>query len=135
MIAVTSVEQSKRLIEAGISPTTADMYLIGRGITVSAQEDEYTLKAEPYYPLFEKVKRHIEAEEADKWKYCFDTSGEIEAAKDFLSRLIPVWSFSAIWDLMSTTNAVSDYLTSDKSQKVLDSLVETLIRFAKQGGV
>ena len=108
MIAVTSVEQSKRLIEAGICPMTADMYWqLFSDIDVTDQfisQDDYVLNL-----LY----------------------GD-EMVLFSVPRCIPAWSFSAIWDLMDTTNAVFDYLTSDKSQNVLDSLVETLISFAKQ---
>ena len=101
----TSVEQSKRLIGAGVDPKTADCcwshyvltYDFGHAMEVSTVE-----------PLLYS------------YPACHDGD-------------VPAWSLSAIWDLIGETSAVFEFSTSDKSQNVLCSLVENVIRFAKQG--
>jgi len=123
----TSIEQSRRLLEAGLSYQSADMYWLGSGATISPDEDEYKLNAEPYYPLYERVAESIKREREDRDKYGFDNTIEIEAREDFLSRLFPSWSLSALWKIASERGITADFNTKEESpDQVMEILMDLL---------
>ena len=115
------------LDKARVNPESADMYWLGSGATISASEDEYKLKTEPYLPLYERVKAAITREEEDSHLYGFDTSGEIKAKQDFLSRLYPAWSLSAIWQMVHEIDKTYEFPTNLSANELIDTLVATII--------
>ena len=98
----TTIEQSRRLILAGVSPDSADMYWIGSGATISPEEDDYKLVAEPYRPQNERMNDLRAKAVADRDKYGFDTSADIAFINDILVRTIPAWSLSRLLDIMKS---------------------------------
>lgn len=116
----TTIDQSKRLLEV-ISSESADMYYLGSGATISPNNDEYKLYTEPYYPLYERITEAIKRERQDHEQYGFDIGAEIKAKEDFLSRLIPAWSMSKLWDMVSEKEKVYELNTDIKDP------IETLV--------
>ena len=96
----TTIEQSRRLMLAGVSPDSADMYWIGSGATISPEGDDYKLVAEPYRPQNERLNNLHAKAVADRDIYGFDTSADIAFIDDILGRTIPAWSLSRLWDIM-----------------------------------
>ena len=85
---------------AGVSPDSADMYWIGSGATISPEEDDYKLVAEPYRPQNERMNDLRAKAVADRDKYGFDTSADIAFIDDIIARTIPAWSLSRLWEIM-----------------------------------
>lgn len=54
----TTIEQSKRLLELGVKPETADMYYSNAGIPAFSN-GEYTLYAKSYAEVMEKLNNQI----------------------------------------------------------------------------
>ena len=122
----TTIEQSKRLMKAGLDLERADMYWLGSGKTISPDEDEYKLYTEPFSPLYERVTEAIKNEKADRDNYGFDTSNEIEAKEDFLSRHFPAWSLSALWQIVHELDKTYEFPTTLSSDDLIELLVKTI---------
>lgn len=122
----TTIEQSKRLLAAGIDPKSADMYWLGSGATISPDEDEYKLYTEPFSPLYERVLAAIMRERVDCVNFGFDNVSEISAKEDFLSRLFPAWSLSRLIDLIAETGIPMNYGPMKDSADVLECAVRLL---------
>lgn len=127
----TTIEQSNRLIAAGIDTNSADMYWLGIGRTISPAEDDYKLYTEPYFPLYGLVTKAIKNEKADRENYGFDTSNEISAKEDFLSRLFPAWSLSALWQMIHDLDKTYEFPTSLSADELIETLVTTIIHRRK----
>lgn len=87
-------------MRAGVSLDSADMYWIGSGATISPEEDDYKLVAEPYRPQNERLNNLHAKAVYDRDIYGFDTSADIAFIDDILVRTIPAWSLSRLWDIM-----------------------------------
>ena len=123
----TIIEQSKRLLDAGLDPKSADMYWLGSAATISPDEDEYKLHAKPYYPLYERVTESVNRDREDRDKYGFDNTIEIKAKEDFLSRLFPAWSLSKLWDAFGLDILGGWFsLGSYSSEDMIEELVSML---------
>lgn len=104
----TTIEQSKKLLESGLALDTSDMY-------------------------YEKIKS--EDDEWHKLGYGTHPAIRMELFSFRNGLVIPAWSFAALWDIMSKSGIKYDYSTIQESEKVIDSLVEAVARFASQGRI
>lgn len=122
----TTIEQSKRLIEAGLDPKSADMSYFGHGSTVSRDEDEYDLGLIPYGPHVDKLQRHVDNDRADLRNYGLgeEKEIEIELIEDMIARTIPAWSLSRLWDICNDSGTIGWFsLASDTSEDVIEELI------------
>lgn len=108
----TTIEQGKRLLDAGLDPKTADMCYIEEIITNG-------IGCIPYKRTWSEYP-------------CVDTHEESEGP-ELVS--LPAWSLSKLWDIMLRSGVVYEYSTSESSKDVLDSLVDAVARLAKQGRI
>lgn len=120
----TTIEQSKRLIEAGLDPKSADMSYFGHGSTVSRDEDEYDLGLIPYGPHVDKLQRHVDNDRADLRNYGLGEEKEIELIEDMIARTIPAWSLSKLWDMLGL-DILGGWFSvgSSTSEDVIEELV------------
>lgn len=123
----TTIEQSRRLMLAAVSPDSADMYWIGSGATISPEEDDYKLVAEPFRPQNERLNDLRAKAVADRDKYGFDTSADIAFIDDILVRTIPAWSLSRLWDAFGL-DILGGWFSvgSSKSEDVIEELVRMM---------
>lgn len=107
----TTIEQSKRLMTAGLAPKSADMKWTnvepdadGGGYYLNKESNEYHLEVgQPYFDLNDDS--------------------------------IPAWSLSALWDLLNESKITLEYATNRSSEALIESIVTAVERFAKQGRI
>lgn len=109
----TTIEQSKRLLAAGIDPISCDMRWTneveedkGWGFIQTIQEEEYHLElGQPF----------------------FDSPDDSS---------IPAWSLSKLWDILHESGQMFyEYPTTLSADQVLESLVEAVKRSVKTGRI
>lgn len=96
---VTSIEQSKRLLEAGVSPKTTDIYAVFYP-NMSAWHYEAKDDAE-----FEKTMREI-ANEGEYYE---------------------CWSLSALWNIIHRLDKTYDFGTDMSAEELMEFLVNTIV--------
>lgn len=95
----TSIEQSKRLLDAGINPKTADMSLI---YTHSSNGDMKWMLSSGKYNRY----------------------GALEPE----GRVVPAWSIGALWDIFNATGLIFMYEISEHtSEELIESMVTRLV--------
>lgn len=102
----TTIEQSKRLLEAGYNQETADMsYIHGPVIT------------------YKDVSRVEHIEECPP----------ILVLRQELTEFVPAWSLSAIWDIFVKSGIVLNFETDEttSSEVLIDMLVQNLVNAAE----
>lgn len=91
----TSIEQSRRLINAGVNPDTADMYYIG---VQRWDGNDYSLTGE--HNLL------VKANDDEHYEYMTKNFG-ISMDEDEGTYFMPAWSVGALWDILPDTFCVS----------------------------
>ena len=107
----TTIEQSKRLMIAGVKRQTADMSHRARRAIA-----------------FEK-------DENGRWWPQKGTPVNLIASKPSCELDVPAWSLSALWDLLAESNITLEYATNKPSEVLIEYLVTMIERFAKQGRI
>lgn len=110
----TTIEQSKRLLAAGIDPESADMYY-KNNLPWTDKEPKYSAILSDGSPV-----------EALEWY----NKGYTAAGKEPLSLLhfcFPAWSLSRLWDTLSGTILGGWFsVGSSRSEDVIEELVKML---------
>ena len=95
----TNFEQSKRLLDAGVSPKTADVYWTN---IIETSENGYFAKAESQW--------HIEVGKAH------DPEDEV-----------PAWSLSALWNIIHRLDKTYNFETDMSAEELMEFLVNTIV--------
>lgn len=119
----TTEAQSRRLLEAGIDPQTADMYY--------KNNLSWLIDKEPQYSAVPSAGSPVNA--LEWYNKGYTASGK--KPLPLLHFCFPAWSLSALWDLLAESNITLEYATNRSSDALIESLVTAIERFAKQGRI
>ena len=98
MIGITTLEQSKRLIELNIDKRTADANWYGRGETIDKAYDNYKLSFEPYAAVKARLTEMLMRDAKDKMEYGLGDGGAMY--QEMIDRTYPAWSVAALMNYL-----------------------------------
>lgn len=113
MMIATSIEQSKRLLKAGLEPKSADMYY-KNNLPWTDKEPRYSAVLSDGSPA-----------EALEWYNKGYTAGGKEPLP-LLHFCFPAWSLSALWDYIHNLDKTYDFPTTMSADELIETLVSTI---------
>ena len=106
----TSIEQSKRLLDAGVRPSSADMCYKTLDVEDSESDNEL---------VFDFITRPY----SEYLKY----AGPLGLSY----RAIPAWSLSSLWQMTHELDKTYEFPTTLSANELIDTLVSTIILRSK----
>ena len=113
---VTNIEQSRRLLSAGVKHETADAFYVGR---LRFNGNDYELTGESNMVIKERG--------TDEWYDDLLKNFGISMAEDEGVYFMPAWSMSRLWDMLNEVDKTYEIPTELTSAEVIDVLVTTII--------